>query len=66
MTPRLVPCAPVESLPREPLPRRAWWQDDLLSPVPPDSGEPAGTSVGAFAHEKWWVEEAVECATGSD
>ena len=66
MTPRLVPCASVESLPQEPLPRRAWWQDDPLSPTSPDSSESAGDPTGAFAHEKWWVEEAVECATGSD
>jgi hypothetical protein len=68
MTPRLATCARDENLSQEPLPRRAWWQDVLSVPARPDLAEPASTTApeGGFAHEKWWLEEAVERATSSD
>ncbi|MGA9761595.1 MAG: hypothetical protein WBQ14_04150 [Gaiellaceae bacterium] len=68
MAPRLASCARDENLSQEPLPRRAWWQDVLSVPAPPDVDKPASiaTPEAGFVHEKWWLEEAVERATRSE
>jgi hypothetical protein len=67
MNPHQAPSASGENLSQEALPPRAWWQDALSAPTPLDDAEPARAAAeGGFVHEKWWIEEAVERATGCE
>ena len=64
MTPHLVPCASGESLSQETLARHAWWQDAQFVPRQPNLAEPMSpeSSTDGFVHEKWWLDDAAECA----